>query len=240
MIHNAWPINFNIPIESFKPSLAGVRHIADLAATASRRLAVTFISSIAVADHWQGAARVPERRLKDLALPNGGYGRSKAVGSLIIKDAAATGDFPCAVVRVGQVAGPEADTGVWNRQEWLPSIIASSLYLGALPAHLGAMDRVDWTPAERVARLVLEADGVERVVGSADEIRGYFHRVNPHESKWEDLARAVQEFYGAERIRELIPFGEWVDRLEKTQADGPESVARNPGVKLVDSYRDMV
>ncbi|KAL1863038.1 putative NRPS-like protein biosynthetic cluster [Diaporthe australafricana] len=241
VIHNAWPVNFNIPIESFEPSLAGVRHIADLAATASRRAAVTFISSIAVADRWRGAARVPERRLEDLALPNGGYGRSKAVGSLIVEDAAAetAGDFPCAIVRVGQVAGPEAKAGVWNRQEWLPSIIASSLYLGALPSHLGGMDRVDWTPAERVARLVLEANGVDRVVGLADEITGYYHGVNPHESKWEDLARAVQEFYGAERIRELIPFGEWVDRLEKTQADGADSVARNPGVKLVDSYRDM-
>ncbi|KAJ0123869.1 nonribosomal peptide synthetase [Diaporthe amygdali] len=245
VIHNAWPVNFNIPIESFEPSLAGVRNIADLAATAARRLAVTFISSIAVADRWDaathGAAKVPEQRLEDLALPNGGYGRSKAVGSLIIEDAAAkgAGDFPHAIVRVGQVAGPEAEAGVWNRQEWLPSIIASSLYLGALPANLGAMNRVDWTPAERIAKLVLEATGVSRVVEKADEISGYYHGVNPHESDWKDLAAAVQDFYGKERIRELISFGEWVDRLEKTQADGSESVARNPGVKLVDSYRDM-
>lgn len=245
VIHNAWPVNFNIPIESFEPSLAGVRHIADLAASAARRLAVTFISSIAVADRWDpaahGSAKVPEHRLEDLALPNGGYGRSKAVGSLIIEDAAAAtaGDFPHAIVRVGQVAGPEAEAGVWNRQEWLPSIIASSLYLGALPANLGSMNRVDWTPAERIAGLVLEANGVTRVVERADEISGYYHGVNPHESDWKDLAVAVQEFYGKDRIRGLIDFGEWVDRLEKTQADGPESIARNPGVKLIDSYRDM-
>ncbi|KAH8779796.1 nonribosomal peptide synthetase [Diaporthe sp. PMI_573] len=244
-IHNAWPVNFNIPIESFEPSLAGVRHVADLAASAARRVEVTFISSIAVADRWDpathGADKVPERRLEDFALPNGGYGRSKAVGSLILEDAAAAaaGDFPHAIVRVGQVAGPEAEAGVWNRQEWLPSIIASSLYLGALPSHLGSMDRVDWTPAERIASLVLEATGVSRVLGGADEITGYYHGVNPHESQWPDLAAAVQEFYGKERIRELVDFGEWVDRLEKTQADGPESVARNPGVKLIDSYRDM-
>lgn len=245
VIHNAWPVNFNIPIESFEPSLAGVRHIADLAASAARRVAVTFISSIAVADKWDprahGAAKVPEHRLEDLVLPNGGYGRSKAVGSLILEDAASAtaGDFPCAIVRVGQIAGPEAEAGMWNRQEWLPSIIASSLYLGALPANLGSMDRIDWTPAERVAELVLEANGVSRVVKRADELTGYYHAVNPHESAWKDLAAAVQEFYGKERIRELIDFGEWVDRLEKTQADGPESVARNPGVKLIDSYRDM-
>lgn len=245
VIHNAWPVNFNIPIESFEPFLAGVRYIGDLAATAQRRVAVTFISSIAVADRWNpaknGAEKVPERRFEDMSLPAGGYGRSKMVGSLIIEDAAAkdAGDFPYAVVRVGQVAGPEAEQGMWNRQEWLPSIIASSLYLKALPSELGSMNRVDWTPAERIAKLVLEAAGVSRVVPQADEINGYYHGVNPHETSWPTLAAAVQEFYGKDRIAELIPFHAWIDRLEKTQADGEESIARNPGVKLIDSYRGM-
>lgn len=245
VIHNAWPVNFNIPIESFEPSLAGVRYIGDLAANAARRVAVTFISSIAVADRWnsekQGAEKIPERRFEDMSLPGGGYGRSKMVGSLIIEDSAAkdAGDFPYAIVRVGQVGGPEAKHGMWNRQEWLPSIIASSLYLKALPSNLGAMNRVDWTPAEKIAQLVLEAAGVSREVAQANDINGYYHGVNPHEANWEDLAVAVQEFYGKDRIAELIPFSEWVDRLEKTQADGEETVAQNPGVKLVDSYRGM-
>lgn len=246
VVHNAWPVNFNIPIESFEPFLAGVRYVGDLAATAARRVAVTFISSIAVADRWDparhGADEIPERRFEDMSLPAGGYGRSKMVGSLIIEDAAApaAGDFPCAVVRVGQVAGPEAERGMWNRQEWLPSIVASSLYLGALPADLGSMDRADWTPAEKIAQLVLEAAGVARVLERADEITGYYHGVNPRAVRWEGyLSRAVQDFYGTERIAEVLPFGEWCDRLERTQADGEASVARNPGVKLLDSYRGM-
>lgn len=244
IIHNAWPVNFNIPIETFEPFLAGCRHLADLAATAARRVALTFISSIAVADRWDparhGRPTVPEARLEDMALPAGGYGRSKMVGSLIVEDAAAAGDFPFAVVRVGQVGGPEAAAGAWNRQEWLPSIVASSLYLGALPADLGGMDRVDWTPAERIATLVLEASGVSPR-GEDEEISGYYHGVNPHAVKWADLAAAVQSFYGPERLAaELVPsFGAWIDRLEATQADGPESVARNPGVKLIDAYRGM-
>lgn len=245
VVHNAWPVNFNIPVESFEPFLAGVRHVADLAAAADRRVAVTFISSIATAALWDpdrdGADEIPERRLEDVRVASGGYGRSKMVGSLIVEDAAAAGDFPFAVVRVGQVAGPEAEAGMWNRQEWLPSIIRSSLYLEALPSDLGQgfMNRVDWTPAERIAKLVLEAAGVSRIVDKADDINGYYHGVNPHEARWEDLAVAVQEFYGKERVAELVPFSEWVDRLEKTQADGEETVALNPGVKLLDSYKEM-
>lgn len=241
VIHNAWPVNFNIPIESFEPSLAGVRHMADLAATAAKRVAVTFISSIAVADNWRAEGKVPEARLEDVTLALGGYGRSKMVGSLILEDAAAkgAGDFPFAIVRVGQVAGPEGKLGSWNRHEWLPSIIHSSLYLHALPGNLGSMDRVDWTPAEKIASLVLEASGTLRTVEKADDINGYYHGVNPHVSDWPDLAAAVQEFYGKERISELISFPEWVSRLEKSQADGPETLAANPGVKLIDSYTGM-
>lgn len=258
-VHNAWPVNFNIPVESFEPFLAGVRYVGDLAAAAARRVAVTFISSIAVADRWDparhGAGEVPERRLEDTGLAAGGYGRSKMVGSLIIEDAsaAAAGDFPCAVVRVGQVAGPEAERGMWNRQEWLPSIVASSLYLGALPSDLGSMSRVDWTPAEKVAALVLEAAGVSpraraaggagtAAAGTADDVSGYYHGVNPRAASWGELSLAVQEFYGRGRIPELVPFAEWCDRLEGTREDdddGGASVARNPGVKLVDSYRGM-
>lgn len=253
IVHNAWPVNFNLPIESFAPFLAGCRHLCDLAATAARRVAVTFISSIAVADRWDASlattATVPETRLEDMALPSGGYGRSKMVGSLIVADAAArtAGDFPCAIVRVGQVGGPEAHAGMWNRQEWLPSIVASSLALGALPSDLGGMDRVDWTPAERIARLVLEAAGVfgpgpQSQPEEDKEEERYYHGVNPHAVPWAKLAAAVQAFYGPARIAELVPFGEWIDRLEKTQADGgggDKAVANIPGVKLIDSYRAM-
>lgn len=244
VICNAWPVNFNLPIESFEPFINGVRHVCNLAATTARRVGVTFISSIATAPSWhakeRGSEKVPETRLEDMSLPLGGYGCSKMVGSLIIEDAAAqdAGNFPYAIIRIGQIAGPLAEHGMWNRQEWLPSMIASSLYLGALPSNLGAMDRIDWTPVEAIAKLVLEAAGISRVVEIADEVNGYYHGVNPHESQWQTLAVAVQEFYG-DRIKELVPFSEWCDRLERSQTDGEASVARNPGVKLIDSYRNL-
>lgn len=244
VVCNAWPVNFNLPIESFDPFVGGVRYICNFAATAARRVGVTFISSVATAQNWhvkeRGSEKVPETRLEDMSLPSGGYGRSKMVGSLIIEDAAAqdAGDFPYTIIRVGQISGPLTEHGMWNRQEWLPSIIASSLYLGALPSSLGAVNRIDWTPVEAMAKLVLEAAGISRVVAVADEFNGYYHGVNPHESQWPTLAVAVQEFYG-DRIRELVPFSEWCDRLERSQTDGEASLARNPGVKLIDLYRNL-
>ncbi|KAI1134702.1 acetyl-CoA synthetase-like protein [Hypoxylon sp. FL0543] len=240
VIHNAWPVNFNMPIESFEPHIRSVRNIADFASQSAKRVAVVFISSIGTVDHWDDSkGAVPEERLEDFRLGGGGYGQSKMVGSLIMEDVAKAGDFPAAIVRVGQIAGPEAEAGCWNKHEWLPSIIASSLYLGALPSHLGVMDRVDWMPAEGMANLVLEVAGVSQKV-APDDVSGYYHGVNPHATTWAEIAPAVQEFYGKDRIPELISFRDWVDRLEKSQAGDIQNLEKNPGVKLIDSYRRMM
>ncbi|KAI0875903.1 hypothetical protein GGS24DRAFT_264456 [Hypoxylon argillaceum] len=238
-IHNAWPVNFNMPVESFEPHIRSVRNIGDFASQSAKRIAVIFISSIGTGDGWDTkAGPLPERRLEDLRLPGFGYGQSKLVGSLILEDVAKAGDFPAAIVRVGQIAGPEAEAGFWNKQEWLPSIIASSLYLGALPSNLASMDRVDWTAVESIAGLVLDAVGVAQTV-PADEISGYYHGVNPAATTWSELAPAVQAFYGTERIKELVSFPEWIDRLDQSQTGDIQHLDKNPGVKLIDSYRGM-
>ncbi|KAL7629881.1 hypothetical protein AAE478_001404 [Parahypoxylon ruwenzoriense] len=239
VIHNAWPVNFNIPVESFEPHLRSVRNIADFASKSSKRVAVVFVSSIGSADRWDTSrGPVPEERLEDFGLAAMGYGRSKMIGGLILEHVAKAGDFPAVTIRVGQIGGPRSEAGCWNKQEWLPSIIASSLHIGALPYHLGTMNRVDWTPSESIANLVLEVVGVSKKV-APDDICGYYHGVNPFGSSWTDLAPAVQDFYGRDRIRELISFGDWVDRLEQSHVGNAEVLDKNPGVKLIDSYRSM-
>ncbi|KAI1152952.1 hypothetical protein F4825DRAFT_417250 [Nemania diffusa] len=239
IIHNAWPVNFNISTETFEPHLRGVRHLVDFAAEADHRVAVVFISSIGAVHHWDPSrGPVPEERMEDWSLPSNGYGRSKMVGSLILDDAATVGDFPAASIRVGQIAGPEAGSGEWNKHEWFPSIIASSLYMGVLPKGLGSNNRVDWMPIERVARLVLDVVGAapgRRI--EAKEINGYFHAVNPSATTWDNLAPIVQQYYG-NRIKQLVSWQEWVDKLENSAVDKAE-ISANPGLKLIGSYRGL-
>ncbi|KAI0870150.1 hypothetical protein GGS24DRAFT_122083 [Hypoxylon argillaceum] len=242
VIHNAWPVNFNFSMETFEPNIRGVRNIADFAAQADHRVAVVFVSSIASVSHWHTSqdSPIPEKRLEDWDLPGNSYGRSKMCGSLILEDAAVAGDFPAASIRVGQIAGSERESelGLWNRHEWLPSIIASSLYLGALPYELGSSDRVAWVPVERVAQLVLDVAGANPADSQdtgVEEISGYFHAVNDSATSWEPLASAVKQFYG-DQIKELISFKEWVDRLEKSDST---DIDVNPGLKLLDTYREM-
>ncbi|KAI0970741.1 hypothetical protein F4678DRAFT_461874 [Xylaria arbuscula] len=240
IIHNTWPVNFNISTETFEPHLRGVRHLADLAAKAEHRIAVIFISSIGTVHNWDPSrGSVPEERMEDWSLPSNSYGLSKMAGSLILDDAAVVGDFPAASIRVGQIAGPEAEAGMWNKHEWFPSIIASSLYIGVLPRDLGSNNRIDWVPVERVARLVLDVVGAapgQRI--EAEEIKGYFHAVNPYATTFDEIAPSVQQYYG-DRIKQLVSWQEWVDRLEKSSSTDEKQIDANPGLKLIETYRGL-
>ncbi|KAH7024499.1 uncharacterized protein B0I36DRAFT_274061 [Microdochium trichocladiopsis] len=270
IIHNAWPVNFNIPLSSFAPNLQGVRNIAGLATAADKKVVVVFVSSIGTVQGYPSTLDkagsivvVPETRLVDFraALPGGGYGQGKMLASLILDAAAQKGGFIGASIRVGQVAGSERavvqegptshDDGgvvVWNRHEWLPSLVASSLAMGALPRTLGAVDRVDWTPVDRIAGLVTDIAGVGSQEGEAvDELGGYYHGSNPQATNWNGgLVQAVQAYYG---IPKIVDIAEWVGLLEQSQkeldqltdeAEVGRRLAANPGIKLIDTYRGML
>jgi len=236
IIHNQWPVNFNMPVESFEPHIRGVRHLVDLSAKARKQVLITFISSIGSVDGWKEPYPGPEKSIKDFSISSTGYGMSKHVSSLLLEKATEKSGIPTEVIRVGQIGGPESNEGMWNKHEWLPSIIASSAYLGMLPKDLGTMDTVDWTPIEGIANMILELSGINKPV-PLKEANGYFHGVNPSVTKWGSLAPAVKEFYG-DRIKRLVPFSEWIDALEKSQ-EKSEDVTKNPAVKLLDSYRRM-
>ncbi|KAI1142672.1 acetyl-CoA synthetase-like protein [Hypoxylon sp. FL0543] len=231
IIHNSWPVNFNIPLSTFEPHIRGVRHFVDFSAKAAKRVAIIFISSIGTVDHWNGP--VPEAQITDFTVTSMNYGRSKMVSSLILDEAAKVSGIPTASVRVGQIAGSRYEKGLWNKQEWLPSIIASSVYLGVLPSDLGLMNEVDWMAIEDVARLVLEVSGVEEH-HPVDKITGYFHAVNPQTTTWDKMAAAVREFYG-DRIKKIVSFKEWIETLKQSQATTTD-LSKNPGVKLIDAY----
>ncbi|KAM0257227.1 hypothetical protein ACHAQJ_004465 [Trichoderma viride] len=236
IVHNAWPVNFNMTIASFEPFIRGVRHFVDFAGAASKKIALVFVSSISTANHWSSKDLVPERRLDDPALAELGYGLSKLAGSFILDAAAAKSGLAAVSVRVGQIAGPKQGNGIWNPQEFVPSLIASSVYLGVLPNSLGVWQNVDWVPAEDVSGIIFDVAGITNSVPIA-EIKGYFHVQNPAKVQWPEIAALLKEFYG-ERIKELSSFDKWVSLLEASALEG-ENVDKNPGIKLLDTYRSF-
>ncbi|RFN54485.1 linear gramicidin synthase subunit d [Fusarium flagelliforme] len=237
IIHNAWPVNFNISVSSFESSIRGVRHLIDFSAAAAKDVPIIFISSIGTADGWKSSKPVPEEPLTDITLPQMGYGRSKLAASLILDTAVKNSGIHGASVRVGQIAGPRAQKGIWNKQEFIPSLIASSVYLGILPDHLGPQQEVTWTPIEDVSGLLLDIAGIT-TPKPASEISGYFHGVNPSVADWSTLAPAVKNFYGD--AMKTVALDEWVERLEASAKETDVDVERNTGVKLLDTYRGLL
>lgn len=62
--------------------------------------------------------------------------------------------------------------------------------------------------------------------------------MNPSTTPWSTLAQALLDFYGPERLPEMVSMAEWVSRLEKTQSEEGMSsnLDKNFGVKLMDTY----
>lgn len=253
IIHNAWPVNFNIPLSSFGPSLLGVRNIADFATACAKKPTLVFISSISSVFAYKDAPKVPEERFTDLsiAVPGGGYGQSKMLGSLILDAAAEMGGFDVAKIRVGQIAGCSRNDGtgftsVWNKQEWLPSLVASSVYLEALPSSLGSMGNIDWVTIERIAGLCCDVAGIDGQQTATPKGAEYYHGVSPKVTDWTELREAVRESY---QIPKVVELGDWVKMLEQSRVEvermeDQQQVKRklelNPGIKLLDTYRGML
>ncbi|KAB8225904.1 hypothetical protein BDV33DRAFT_187225 [Aspergillus novoparasiticus] len=236
VIHNAWPVNFNMSMASFEPHIRGVRHLVDFSAQAARKtVLITFISTIGTVQKWETPEMpVTEKALPDLSLATMGYSQSKLVSSTILDHATKVSGVPSVIVRVGQVAGPRGKKGKWNSQEWLPSLVRSSVYLGVLPDSLGTFGDMGWAPVEDIANVVLEVLGVTSP-WPMEEITGYFHAFNPNVTEWSNLIPILREFYG-ERIQKVVSLEEWVDALDKSQVH-PVSMDNNPAVKLLDTYR---
>ena len=126
IIHSQWPVDFNLALASFEPHVRGVRRLIDLAAAGVHRPRILFTSSVSTCGRWTAVhpgERVPERLIRDVRAPMPmGYAEGKYVAEHLLAAARSLG-VGSDVVHVGQLAGPvERESGMWNKQEWFPSV----------------------------------------------------------------------------------------------------------------------
>lgn len=149
IIHNAWKVDFNHSVYSFEGvHIRGVRRFVDFSLKNTHHAHIHFVSSVGAIAGWKpkhGPA-VPEEPLDnvEVVLPQG-YGESKHVSERICHEASRRSGVPTTILRVGQIGGPTTEKGAWNRQEWLPTIVATSKSMGKVPSTLGSAP-VDWIP----------------------------------------------------------------------------------------------
>ncbi|KAF2137904.1 uncharacterized protein K452DRAFT_291256 [Aplosporella prunicola CBS 121167] len=253
-IHNAWAVDFNHTLESYEPThIAGTRRVVDFSLQSAHRAHIFFVSSVASVGNYPSLRSpsdppaVPERFFPDdrTPLPQG-YGESKHVAGRILAAAAAAG-VPANIVRCGQLGGPRGK-GVWNRHEWLPSLVHSAKNMGMVPMNLGNQDAVDWVPIDEAGRTVTEiafarlarhAQLFGPTAAEGESLLDVFHVQNPHPVPWQTLVPVLQAFYAQQNISiQAVPFETWLQALRATPLTKDE-VERKPGVKLVDFYAGL-
>jgi nucleoside-diphosphate-sugar epimerase/acyl carrier protein len=149
IIHNAWKVNFNHQVEAFEdPHIQGVRRLVDFSVASEKTAHIHFVSSISTIEGYspEEGPSIPEMIFTDptVALRQG-YGESKHVSERICATASAKCGVPTSIHRVGQIGGPTTKKGMWNKQEWVPSLIATSKTIKQIPLSLGSVS-VQWVP----------------------------------------------------------------------------------------------
>ncbi|KAF3042114.1 putative secondary metabolism biosynthetic enzyme [Didymella heteroderae] len=256
VVHNAWPVNFSLPLAAFTPSIEGVVTLIQFAARSKRNSSLQFYSSIAsVFNH--PASEVAETIDDNLTSPlPGGYGQSKFVAERLVDQACSTLSIRGSVVRIGQIAGAARTASGWNRHEWLPSLVTTSAYIGALPDTLAdGGDEVKWVPIDHLAAVLVELalipdDSLLEADGAA-----VYHIEHPNPVTWSSILPVIKSSLDCSLDKsgvvkqpvQLVSYEQWLSVLraksleaeQDANVDYAKLVRRIPGVKLIDFYEGL-
>jgi thioester reductase-like protein len=237
IIHNAWQVNFNLTLDSFESQIRGVRNLLDFSVQSAHKAPVVFVSSVSAAHRWMELhpdEMVPEEVLDDFGAPEQiGYSESKFICEHLVQEFSRSSGISSAIMRTGQIAGPLKGNGVWNKQEWLPSIVTSSKHLGVLPETLGTFEAVDWIPVDVLASIMVEL--VSSTLNQNVMRTKVYNLVNPVSTTWSALAPHAQKLAGIER---RVALRTWVEILEQSSNEKNGAIVEtNPALKLLDFLR---
>lgn len=230
VIHNGWPVNFVMSVDSFQPVLEGTVQLMNLAGQSLGRRSPRFLfsSSISVALASPDEV-IPETILDTLDNTHElGYAHSKWVVENLCRDAESLigGGFQSVVMRIGQMVG-DRSKGLWNETEAPPLMIKSAQTLGCLPEGL---DDLYWLPVDVAGFIAAQLTTIPFSEGCV-----LVHVVSDEPTPWKQVLETLAAPQNLGKTFEVVPFGQWVDRLEKSDPNP----GRNPTVKLLEHYRTM-
>ncbi|TCD61585.1 hypothetical protein EIP91_008188 [Steccherinum ochraceum] len=228
IFHNAYLVNFNVPLTGFTPNITTLRLLIDLALS-SPFPSPPRLLFVSTSDVWSQKPLLTGPVREELGpaqyATRGGYGQSKWVCENILAVASNQTPLRPIIARVGQISG--GHNGAWNTHDWVPAMIRSSINFGCLPM----LDHdVAWIPSYAVASAMIE------MRNSAFMIH---HLEHPRAVHWNSLMQPI----GQALHLPLVPYPDWLARLErsahaiKTPADVEEAKRENPAWSLIALFR---
>ena len=231
ILHNAWQVNFNWSLESFDIHIRGVRHLIDFSARSKHNSHIFFISSVGAVLNVSSSNIMEQVYEGDDVAASGGYAESKHVAELLLQQAGLQSRVASTVCRIGQIAGPVHEEGIWNKSEWFPSLISSSKHNLCIPHSLGSMDRIEWVPVDILARIIVELFGAE----ARSSLTQVYHVVNPSPVSWSSLLPVVKKHLS--KSAQIVSLSTWTERI-RASAVYLNELQNNPAVKLLGFYED--
>lgn len=207
VFHNGALVNWMMPYAALKgPNVLGTREVLRLASH-GRPKPVHYTSTVAAYYYAQGLKRAEVSEDQELELGSEvrmGYGCSKWLGELLVKEAGRRG-LPFAIYRAGYVIG-DSTTGACSVDDLICRLIKASVLLGKVPE---VPLQIDYAPVDFVAGAIVEM-AKRGASGRA------YHLVNPKPSPWSALGEALHaEGYALQPVS----LEAWVEALPTLAGD---------------------
>ncbi|KAF9378866.1 hypothetical protein CPC16_011081 [Podila verticillata] len=245
IVHVAWSVGFNKPVQGYADQMFNVAQFARLAAvpairSSSQPKRVVFTSSVSVALAYPavsgGSYNVPEEVLDiQSASAVAGYSRSKFAAESILMEAYRQLGVPAKIVRVGQIAG-DREHGVWTNATELNALLTyAPTTVHALPSS-GVSKIVDWVPVDDVARALLE------FALDTPRTASVYNLVNPKSISWPEFVDILRRALPTTNF-DVQPYSKWVEGLSKDldSSESEEDIKkRNPFFELIPFLQQSV
>ncbi|KAH8824644.1 L-aminoadipate-semialdehyde dehydrogenase [Flagelloscypha sp. PMI_526] len=226
VIHNAWPVNFVLGLESYDEHVGGAVNLMNLAIQSGQPSPAAFYFSSSISSRQSGPESVcPEDFPSDPKTTVGtGYSRSKWVTEKLCERVAKEQGLKVGAFRIGQMVG-DSINGVWNETEAWPLMFKSANTCGALPR---TSDHPSWLPVDYAGRAIAEILLNKNAPSGAQ----LYHIVNPNiNASWDVILDGLKE--AGLKFESVEPL-EWTKRLAESESDP----AKNPTIKLLSFFEN--
>lgn len=226
VIDNAWPVNFNMSVQSFRPAIQGSVNLINLIAQSAATSTPRYIYSSSIAAVMGASALRVEEAYSEHATDASemGYGRSKWIVEKVCQHAQhhVGSGFDAVIARIGQMVG-DRQSGIWNETEAWSLMIKSAQTIGCFPK---LSESIAWQPVDDAGFLI-----AHMVLPS--RLEGVFHVMNPATCSSDQLVELLARPENLGDGFEVVESSEWVRRLSESDPD-PK---KNPTIKLLGHFQ---
>ncbi|THU98749.1 acetyl-CoA synthetase-like protein [Dendrothele bispora CBS 962.96] len=215
----AWRVDFNLSLTSFESNIKGLRNLIALSLMSGAQLIYT--SSMGIFQNVESLETLKETWVDPEVAVGTGYTESKWVSEKLILSSMLPNSL---VIRVGQLTG-DSKYGVWNRKEWVPTMIRSATMLGCLPDE---PKLISWISVDYAAHILVSYTKGDFGSRNSPSI---LHLAHPNPISWSTIAEAIRTEL---ENTALVPYAEWLARLEERSQD-----TKLPAVRLLPFYRAL-